>query len=57
MTNKTKYYIEEKTIFHYEIKEVGTDKIVASSNFSLDAKEIVEERLNGAVIEKPSEVK
>lgn len=55
MTGKTEFYIEEKSIFHYEVKEVGTHKTVASSNFSLEAREIVEERLNGSVVELPNE--
>ena len=50
MAKTKRFYIEEKSMFLHEIREVGTDKLAGKDNFVAGATEQVENDLNGVVV-------
>jgi hypothetical protein len=50
--NRKEYYIEEKRPFLFFIKDSKNDEFITGANFRLEAKEKIENELNGKLIEK-----
>lgn len=48
-----KFYIDEKSLFSFEVIEVENDKKVLTSAFRLEAKDIIENELDGVVVGRP----
>jgi len=51
-----KFYIDEKSLFKFEVIQVENDEKILTSPFRLEAKSIVENELNGVVVDRPKEI-